>query len=231
MQPLAIVTAHVAHHVDAAMMIEIARLVIVLPARVLFLEHGLKLDHRHIAALLERLVLIEHVGDAARHAGREVASGTAEHDHHTAGHVFAAVVARAFDDCDGAGVAHREALAGDTAEIALALNCAVQHGIADDDRLLRHDARIARRIDHDAAAREALADIIVGLALELEAHAAREPRPEALAGRAGELYVDGLVGQSGMAVELCDLAGQHGTGGAVGVADRGLDADRSATVD
>jgi hypothetical protein len=34
-----------------------------------------------------------------------------QHDHDPAGHVFAAVVAGAFDNGDGAGVAHGKALA------------------------------------------------------------------------------------------------------------------------
>ena len=40
-----------------------------------FFRHRLKLDHRHIAARLEGVVLVEHVGDAARHAGGEIAAG------------------------------------------------------------------------------------------------------------------------------------------------------------
>jgi hypothetical protein len=58
------------------------------------------------------------------------------HDHETAGHVFAAMVADAFDHRDGARVAHGKALARDAAEVALALDGAVQHGVADDDRVL-----------------------------------------------------------------------------------------------
>ena len=103
-------------------------------------RHRLELDHRHVAALGEIAGLVEHIGDAARHAGREVAAGLADDDDDAAGHVFAAMVADAFDDGDGAGIAHGEALAGDAAEIAFALGRAVEHGVADDDRLLRHDA-------------------------------------------------------------------------------------------
>src|SRR6185436_12085285 len=137
-------------------------------------------------------------------AGREVAAGAPEHHHHAAGHVFAAMVARAFHHRDGAGIAHREALARDPAEIALAFDRAVQHGVADDDRLLRHDARVARRVDHDAPARKTLADIIVRLAFELEGDAAREPGAEALPRGALELHVHGVVGQPGVAVDLGD---------------------------
>ena len=112
----------------------------------------------------KRAVLVEHIGDAARHAGGEVAAGLAEDDDDAAGHVFAAMVAGALDDGDGAGVADGEALAGDAAEVALAGDGAVEHGVADDDRLLRHDAGVRGRADDDAAAGQALADIVVGLA-------------------------------------------------------------------
>src|SRR6185295_10089725 len=166
-----------------AVVIEVAGRVIMLPARILFLDHRLELHHRHVAAFLEAAVGIEHVGDAARHAGREVAARAAEHHHDAPGHVFAAMIARAFHHRDGAGVAHREALAGDAAEIALALDRAVQHRVADDDRLLGHDAGgLARRIDDDAPAREALADIVIGLAFELEGDAAHEPGAKTLPG-------------------------------------------------
>src|SRR5437660_5166631 len=119
------------------------------------------------------------------------------------------MIARTFDHRDGAGVAHGEALAGDAAEIAFALDRPIKHGVADDDRFGRNDLGVARWVYHEPAAREALADIVVGLTLKLEADAARQPRAEALAGRPGELYMDGLVRQPGMAVDLGDLAGQH----------------------
>ncbi len=79
-------------------------------------ESCFEADHAHVAALGELAVLVEHVGDAAAHARREVASGRAEHDDAPAGHVLAAVVADALDDRPGAGVANREALAGEAAE-------------------------------------------------------------------------------------------------------------------
>ena len=85
---------------------------------------------------------VEHVGDAAAHAGGEVAAGRAEHHHHAAGHVLAAVVADALDDRVRAAVAHREALAGEAARRRLARGGAVEHGVADDDVLLgRRSAR------------------------------------------------------------------------------------------
>src|SRR5258708_21738359 len=139
-----------------------------------------ELDHRHVAELVEVARLVQHISHPARHPGGKIAPGLAEHDHDAAGHVFAAMIAGALDDSHGAGIAHRKAFAGDAAEIALTLDRAVHHGVADDNGILRHDARIARRLDDDAAARKALADIIVAFTFEIEGDAARQPRAERL---------------------------------------------------
>lgn len=61
-------------------------------------------------------VEVEDVGDAAGHAGREVATGPTEHDGRATRHVLAAVVTDALDDRVRAGVAHAEALADDAAQ-------------------------------------------------------------------------------------------------------------------
>ncbi len=166
-----------------------------------------------------------------RHAGREVAAGLAEHDDDAAGHIFAAMVAGALDNDGGAGVAHGEALAGDAAEIAFAANGAVQHGVADDDGLFRHDAAIGRRLDDDAPTRQALADIVVGFAFQFEGDAARQPGAEALPGGAGQPHVNSTVRQSLMAVTLGDLARQHGAGGAVDAGDLRLQPHRRAAIE
>ena len=94
-----------------------------------------------------------------------------------------------------------------------------------------NDGKIGRRADNNAAAGQALADIVVAFAFELEGNAAREPRAEALARGAGEPHMDGAVGQAGMAVALGDFTGEHGAGGAVGVVDHGLQAHRRAAVE
>src|SRR5207245_10664434 len=91
------------------------------------------------------------------------------------------------------GVAQREALAGDAAEIAFALDRAIHHGIADDDRLFRHDAGIVRRLDDNAAAGKALADIVVAFAFEIEGDAARQPRAERLAGGAHQIHLNSVM--------------------------------------
>ena len=116
-------------------------------------------------------------------------------------------------------------------KIALARDRAVEHGIADDDAPLARQRAAARRIDHEAPARQALAGIVVGGALELEGDAAREEGAEALPGGADELHRDGALGQALVAVAPGDLARQHGADGAVDVADRQLDHDALALLE
>ena len=89
----------------------------------------------------------------------------------------------------------------------------------------------SRRLDDDAAARKALADIVVAFTFEIEGDAARQPRAERLARGALQADVDGVKRQPGMAVDLGDLARQHRAGGAVGVVDLFFDLHRRAAVE
>ena len=50
-------------------------------------------DELVVAALGKGLVVVQHVGDSAAHAGAEVPPGAAEHDDGAARHVLAAVIA------------------------------------------------------------------------------------------------------------------------------------------
>ena len=78
----------------------------------------------------------------------------------------------------------------------------------------------------DPAARQALADVVVGVALEPQRDARRQERAEALARRAGERDLDRVVGQAGAAVPGGELVAEHRADRAVDVADRQLERDR-----
>ncbi len=136
LQQRRVALGHAVREIDEAVAFEIAGAALERAERVVLVGDRLEIDHRLVAALGEISVLVEHEGDAAAHAGGEIAAGLAEHDDDAAGHVFAAMRARALDHGDGAGIAHGEALAGDAAEIAFARDRAVEHGVADDDALL-----------------------------------------------------------------------------------------------
>ncbi len=141
--------------------------------QIVFFRHRFQIHHRQVAAFAEGVFLVEHVGDAAGHAGREVAARPAEHHDDTAGHVFVAVVADAFDNRQGAGVADCEALARDAADVSLTLGRTVENGVARDDRMIGVGRALGIGLDDDLAARQALADIVVDVALKVEGHAAR----------------------------------------------------------
>src|SRR6185503_6607400 len=179
----------------------------------------LQVDHGEVAAALEGAFLVENVGDAARHAGGEVAARRTDHHHHAAGHVLAAVVAGPLDDGHGAGVPNRKTLAGDAAEVALPGDGAVEHGIADDDAFFWHDAGAGIGPHDQLAAGEALADVVVGLAHQIESDAMGEPGAEALPGRALEGQPDGVLRQPAVVVASGNLAREHGPGRAIAIAD------------
>ena len=101
-------------------------------------------------------MLVEHVGDAAAHAGGEVAAGAAQHDHRAAGHVLAAVVADALDDGHGAAVADGEPLAGQAVDEHLAAGGPVEERVADDDVFLGVEGRAGRGLHDDPPAGEPL---------------------------------------------------------------------------
>ena len=141
-QPLLVVPRHVTRHVDPALVGKITAVVMQLFENVVFFRNRLELHHRHVAALGKVAILIEDIGDTTRHAGCKVAPGLAENDDETTGHVFTAMIADTFDDRDGARIAHSKALTGNATEIALAFHCAVENGVADDDRFFRDDPRV-----------------------------------------------------------------------------------------
>ena len=98
------------------------------------------------------------------------------------GHVFAAVIADAFNNGGGAGVADREALAGDAVQEDFAAGGAVENDVADEDAFFRQEAGGLRRIGDDASAGEAFAEVVVGVAFKFERDAVGNECAKALAG-------------------------------------------------
>ena len=85
---------------------------------------------------------------------------------------------------------------GDAADIRFAARRAVEGHVADDDVLLGSEGGTLRRIRDQPAARQPLAESVVGIAHQRHRHAARHERAEALSGRAGEGDLDRVVGQA-----------------------------------
>ncbi len=89
-------------------------------------------------------------------------------------------------------------------------------------------ARRGRRAHHELAAGHALADVIVGLALEQHPHPGCQERAKALARAAFEPQGDRVFWQAGLAKVSADLARKRRADGAVGIADRVAQLDGGA---
>src|SRR5688572_8752460 len=135
---------------------------------ILVLGHGLEVDRSRVALRSEVLLWVPNVRDSARHAGREVAARRTENHGAAARHVLAAVIADALDDGLRAAVAHAESLGGAAAEERAPARRAVQRDVADQHVLLGLERRALRRINDEPTARQALADVVVAVAFELE---------------------------------------------------------------
>src|SRR5699024_11133649 len=112
----------------------------------------------------------------------------------------------AFDNRYGAGIAYRKTFAGNAPEIGLTLDSAVKHGIADDNGVFRRVTGRFRRSDSDASSRQALADIVVGIANEIDRDTPREKCTQTLASRAGQLDRYRILRKSLMTVSSGNFA-------------------------
>ena len=180
----------------------------------------LERHRRPVAARGERLVLVEHVGDATAHAGREVPPGRPQNHDGASGHVLAGVVADALDDGHRTGVADAEAFTGHSADERLTRGCAVERDVADDDVVLGASRRSARWQNDETSAGESLAHVVVRLTAERQRDAARKPGAERLTRGTVELDVDGAVGKAASTVASRDLAAEHRSDTAMDVAHR-----------
>src|SRR5277367_2988390 len=75
----------------------------------------------------------ENVGEAAGHTGAEIHAHGTENQRDAARHIFATVLAEAFDDREGAAIAHGEALAGASGDEKLAGGRAIKNGVSGED--------------------------------------------------------------------------------------------------
>ena len=124
---------------------------------------------------------------AAGHARADVPSERAEDDDRAVRHVLARVAADALDDGGRTGVANGEALARRACEEELAAGRPVENRVAGEAWFA--DV-VGRRPDHDAASAQALADVVVRLAVENELDARRQEGAEALSRGSFEAIVE-----------------------------------------
>src|SRR5690606_41023357 len=117
-----------------------------------------------------------------------------------------AMIPDGLDDRVDAAVTNAAAFAGHARDVRLSARRAVERDVADDDVLPRVEPRSRRRVDDELAARKALTDVVVRIALELERHAARNERTEASPCRALERELVPVLWQDPPAMLLRDFA-------------------------
>src|SRR6266513_320249 len=174
--------------------------------------------HLQITARLEHAPLVEDVGDAVRHAGGEVPADGPQYGDHAARHVLAAMVAGAFDHRHGAGVPHSKSVARGPGREQSTGRRAIQRRVA-----YQNTSRISGTTkwpDHNLAATQALADVVVRLAFEVQVHARQRKGAEALAGAAVKAQPNRLAGPRA-AVDARDLTGDARADSEVMIADGG----------
>mmetsp|Transcript_23427 Transcript_23427/g.67264 ORF Transcript_23427/g.67264 Transcript_23427/m.67264 type:complete len:944 (+) Transcript_23427:2462-5293(+) len=175
------------------------------------LTHREEFDHLHVALDGELLVGVVDISDAAAHAGGEVDARGPQDHHPAASHVLAPVVAHTLNHRRRTRVAHAEPLRCNAAEEGLTPRRTIECHVADDDVVLRCELGVGclGRVDHDLSAREALADVVVGVALDLDGDAGHEEGAHRLAGVAIQLDVDRVFLQGRRAELLAQEVAQH----------------------
>ena len=141
-------------------------------------------DQLVVVAIDEVALQVEHIGEAAGEAGAEVDAGAPEHAHDTAGHVLAAVIAGAFDrprwrrSCAPRSARRRRPAANSCPPVA-----PYRQVLPMMIGVVRDEARRCAAAAARCAARHAFADVVVGIAFEVQVQAAGIPDAEALARR------------------------------------------------
>ena len=126
---------------------------------------------------------IPHIQLTPGHPGAGISPKGAEHHNRAAGHVLAAVVARPLNHRSGPGVAHRETLTDDPRHEQRPTRSAVQAGVSCAVGVFSSGDP---RVHHNRPSAHALADIVVGRAVEHDRHTIDQKRTEALSGCSGQ---------------------------------------------
>ncbi|TFA98676.1 hypothetical protein CCMA1212_009587 [Trichoderma ghanense] len=191
---------------------------------------GTVLNHLGVELGDEVLVDVQHVRNTAGHARSKVAASAAQDDNSSTSHVLATVVTDALDNGRSAGVADGESLGSDTTEVADTTCRTVQADVADQDVLFSLEDGRTRRVDNQATTRQALADVVVGITLQLESDTWREERTKGLAGRALDVDVNSVKRETLTTISLGDLVRQRSAHGTIGVDNVALNSRREALV-
>ena len=152
--------------------------------------------HIHVAEIVEGVVWVVDVGNTTTHTGSEVTASLAKYNHTPASHILTTVITSALDDGYGSRVSDAKTLTDLSVDIQLSACSTVETSVSCDDIILCTEilTRTSWWQYADASAREALAEVVVALALELKVKTVYGKSTNRLACRSLELDVDGTVG-------------------------------------
>ena len=139
-----------------------------------------------VDVLVSHSLFIQHIGDAARHAGCKVIANRAKNDYSAASHILAAMVADSLHNSGCARIAHTESFARHAGNVCFAAGCAIERYVADERIRLVPD-RIFRRSNSQNAAGKSLAQIIVAFAVKDDLLSPRKKSAERLTCTAGSM--------------------------------------------
>jgi hypothetical protein len=128
----------------------------------------------------------KNVGEAAGHAGAEIKAERAEDEDHAPGHVFAAMLADAFDDGESTAIANSKTFAGAACDEKLAGSGTIKNGVSGEHVAATRGSGTGG--DGDSATGETFPHVIVGFACQRESDAIGEKRAKALAGGAVKFF-------------------------------------------
>mmetsp|Transcript_11184 Transcript_11184/g.22292 ORF Transcript_11184/g.22292 Transcript_11184/m.22292 type:complete len:456 (-) Transcript_11184:1783-3150(-) len=188
--------------------------------------HGSSLRRAHVLAHLQLLGRVVEEAQPPRHARAHVAPHGAQHHHHPVGHVLATVVPRPLAHRVGARIPHGEALPRPAPRQQQPPGSAVQARVSQDHVVftLPRNTLAAfsfrehrRRFEQNLSPRHSLADVVVGLPLEVDGDPRGQKRAQALPRGPTQVQHEGVVGQAAVAPRSCHLPGEHRAHGAVRV--------------
>ena len=119
------------------------------------------------------------------------------------------MVAHSLNDRDRPTVSDGETLAYPTVDIQFSGRSAIEQCVAGNGIIFSLKSRVARRNHHYTTARKTLAEIVVGITLQLQRHSLAEERPETLSGRTRERQFHAVIGKTRAAESLGDVATEH----------------------
>jgi hypothetical protein len=134
------------------------------------------------------------------------------------------VVTAALNDGSSTRVTDSETLSSNTTEVASTAGSTVQTGVTNNDVLLGLESSATRRVDNEATAGQTLTDVVIGITLKLQGNTRGEESTKGLTSRTLDVGVDGVLGQTSLAVPATDLVGKGGTKTTVSVDNIALDA-------